>query len=110
MKLSAVVDPIYLKFLPRLSRRGHLFDLDLRYPNIKVAHPEKVSVPLTFYLSFVEKEGRSSHITIKSIENSLIIMDEGMVLMPEQLAVFKGDGVKTSSRLGFGTKLIIALD
>lgn len=109
MKLAEIVNPIYLKFLPRLSKKGHLLDLDLRYPNLKVTHPEKISVPLTFYLSFVEKEGRSAHVTIMSTENSLIIKDEGTLLTPEQLPLFKTDGTKVSSRLGFGTKIIITL-
>lgn len=108
MKLSEIVDPVYLKFLPRLSKRGHLLDLDLRYPNIRISHPEKISVPLTFYLSFIEKEGRSAHITISSTENSLIINDSETLLAPDQLPIFKGDGIKVSSRLGFGTKLIIS--
>ena len=109
MKLSEIIDPIYLKFLPRLSRKGHLLDLDIRYPNLKISSPEKVSVPLTFYLSFIEKKGRSAHITISSTENSLIIKDSETLLTPDQLPIFKGDGIKVSSRLGFGTKIIIPL-
>lgn len=109
MKLAEVISPIYLKFLPRLSKKGHLLDLDLRYPNLQISHPEKLSVPLTFYLSFIEKEGRSAHITISSTENSLIIKDESTILTPDQSPIFKADGVKVSSRLGFGTKLIISL-
>lgn len=108
--LENVINPIFLKFSGRFAKRGHSLDLDLRYPNLAIDHPEKVSVPLTFYLSFIEKEGRHTRVTISSTRASVIIKDIETVLTPEQLGLFKTDAISASSRLGFGTKITIPLE
>ena len=131
--IESVITPIFIKFSEKFGHSGTRLDLDLRYPNMAVGHPEKISVPLTFYLSFVEKENLKTNITISSSSKSVVIKDSETFLSPDELKKFNGKpagspnstestepsnstgptssaaGVHATSRLGFGTKIEIPL-
>lgn len=109
--LLSCITPVYRKYVSVLEKNGNSLDLNLKDPGIEVSSPKTISSILTTYLDYIKKCGWNAKIIISSTDKEVIIKDSNTMIpdtLKEEILVF--DGVKVSSRLGFGTKIKVKID
>lgn len=104
--ISSIILPIYQKYAPRLSKIGGIIDLSIKDPSLSVKSPRTSEAFITDYLNFVLKNTKKPHLLISSTDKYLIIKEENTLLDTNSKLKFSQlEGLKISSRIGFGTKL-----
>ena len=109
--ILSCITPVYRRYNSILTKNGHTLDLNLKYPNIEVSSPKTISAIIDIYLEYIKKCGFNAKIVISSTEKEVVVKDTGTMIpdtLKQQILAF--DGVKVSSRLGFGTKIKIKID
>lgn len=109
--ILSCITPLYNSYGPKLEKNGHTLDLNLKDPTIEVESPKTISAILRTYLDFIHKTGFQAKITIVSNDKYIILKDSNTMIpdsIKDQILGF--DGVKVSSRVGFGTKIKILIN
>ena len=104
--ISAIILPIYQKYAPRVAKFGGQIDLSIKDPSKPVKNPKMTEVTIINVLSVILKGTKKPHLIISGTDKYLIIKEENTLLEPDFKAkITELEGVKVSSRIGFGTKI-----
>ena len=108
-RLSLVIDEIYNKYLPEAVKAGVQFNLDFPDRTTKIKDPEKIKKVLDVHVGSAMKRTKKGEISIFVSKNKIEIRDSGTVLSgPAKALLDASDHVKVTSRVGFGTKVLIS--
>ncbi|MBQ3440774.1 hypothetical protein IJG27_00465 [Candidatus Saccharibacteria bacterium] len=104
--ISSIVLPLYQKYASALSKHGGMIDLSVKDPHLSVSCPKTTSSLITDFINYTIKNTRKPHLIIQGNDKYLIIKEENTLLEPNFKVKLTGvEGMKISSRIGFGTKL-----
>jgi hypothetical protein len=104
--ISAIILPIYQKYAPKFAKIGGNIDLSIKDPSLPVKNPKMTEVTIINLLTFILKSTKNPHLVISSTDKYLTIKEENTLLLPDfKTKITELEGVKASSRIGFGTKI-----
>lgn len=104
--ISAIILPIYQKYTPKFAKIGGKVDLAIKDPSLSVKNPKMTEVTIINVLSVILKNTKKPHLIISGTDKYLIIKEENTLLDADFKAkITELEGVKVSSRIGFGTKI-----
>ena len=104
--ISSIILPIYQKYAGPLAKQGGIIDLSVKDPHLSVSHPKTTGSLISDFISYTIKNTRKPHLIIQGNDKFLIIKEENTLLDPDFKAKLTGvEGMKVSSRIGFGTKM-----
>ena len=104
--ISAIILPIYQKYTPKFVKIGGKVDLAIKDPSLSVKHPKMTEVTIINVLSVILKNTKKPHLIISGTDKYLIIKEENTLLDADFKAkITEMEGIKVSSRIGFGTKI-----
>lgn len=108
--ISSIILPIYQKYAPRLSHGGGSLDLSVKDPSLSVKNPKTSEKIIEDFIKFCLKNTKKAHLIISGTDKYLIIKEENTFLTPDFKEILMGkEGIKVSSRIGFGTKIQLPL-
>ena len=110
ISISTIILPIYQKYAPKFAKVGGAIDLNIKDPSIPIKNPKTAEVTITTFLIFILKNTKKPHLIVESTDRCLIIKEENTLLEPDfKESLMKKEGIKVSSRIGFGTKIQLPL-
>lgn len=104
--ISSIVLPIYQKYSSRIAKQGGLIDLSIKDPSLSVKNPKTTEKHLIDFITYIQKNTLKPHLIISGTDKYLIVKEENTFLEPDYKGSLSNiEGVKVSSRIGFGTKI-----
>ncbi len=104
--ISKVILPIYQKYAPKFAKIDGSIDLGIKDPSLSVKNPKMTEVTIINTLAFILKSTKKPHLLISATDKYLIIKGENTLLDPDfKEKLTETEGIKVSSRIGFGTKI-----
>lgn len=104
--ISAIILPIYQKYAPKFAKIGGRIDFSIKDPSIPVKNPKMTEVTIINFLTFTLKSTKKPFLLVSSTDKYLIFKEENTLLDSDFKVKITGmEGVKVSSRIGFGTKI-----
>lgn len=104
--ISSIILPIYQRYAPKLAKIGGTIDLSIMDPSLSVKSPKTTEITITNTIIFILKTTKKPHLIFTATDKYLILKEENTLLEPDFKAkITETEGVKVSSRIGFGTKI-----
>ena len=109
-RLSLIISEVYNKYLPLAEKAGVTLNLDFPDTTQEVKEPEKVKKELDEQIGSALKRTIKGEVAVEVKKGQIVIRDTGTVLSrPVCEMLSKNERISVTSRVGFGTKVIIRL-